>query len=180
VRPYKGLGILLHALGILHQQGLRPFLAIAGEFWHDKQSYLEQIEQLGLGEQVRIEDRYIPNEELGLWFTAADVAVAPYVEGTTQSAVASLLLGFGLPMILSEQVAQGVNQENLPRLIVTPTGDATALARAIAGFIEEMKNQPIYRTPAADDWDAMVGILKRLAQGPASADESEGGAELQL
>jgi len=162
VRSYKGLGNLLQALGILHLQGMRPYLAITGEFWHDKQSYLDQIAQLDLAEQVRIEDRYLPNEELALWFSAADVAVAPYIEGTTQSAVASLVLGFGLPLILSEQVAQGVSQANRSRLIVTPTGDAQALAQAIAEFIEGMTGEPVPRQPAADDWEAMVEILKGL------------------
>jgi len=160
VRPYKGLGILLQALGILSQQGVRPYLAIAGEFWHDKQSYLEQIEQLDLGEQVRIEDRYIPNEELGLWFAAADVAVAPYIEGTTQSAVASLLLGSGLPLILSEQVAQGVRQANLQNLFVVPTGDAAALASAIQDFLGSMAGSPVPRQHPADDWDEFTSVLE--------------------
>jgi glycosyltransferase involved in cell wall biosynthesis len=163
VRPYKGLGVLLEALGILRQQGIRPYLAIAGEFWHDKESYLEQIEQMNLSDQVRIEDRYIPNEELRLWFSAADAAVAPYIEGTTQSAVASLILGFGLPLILSEQVAQGVSEANLRNSTIVPSGDATALAQAIAGFIDGKTSQPTQRESTEDDWEAMVEILARLA-----------------
>jgi glycosyltransferase involved in cell wall biosynthesis len=164
VRPYKGLSILLQALGILRQQGVHPYLAITGEFWHDKQSYLDQIAQLGLEQQVRIEDRYIPNEELAVWFTAADVAVAPYIEGTTQSAVASLVLGFGLPLILSEQVARGVNPANMHRVMVTPTGDAAALAQAIKEFLERTAAQPIPDQPVGDDWGEMVKILARLAE----------------
>jgi glycosyltransferase involved in cell wall biosynthesis len=164
VRPYKGLGVLLQALGILRQQGVRPYLAIAGEFWHDKQAYLEQIERLGLGDQVRVEDRYIPNEELGLWFSAADAAVAPYIEGTTQSAVASLLMGFGLPLILSEQVAQGVRETNLHNLIVVPTGDADALARAIGGFIERAPAGLAPRQPASDDLGEYTAALVDLAE----------------
>lgn len=163
VRPYKGLGVLLQAMGMLRQQGIRPYLAITGEFWHDKASYLAQIATLGLDEQARIEDRYIPNEELGQWFAAADALVAPYVEGTTQSAVASLSMGFGLPLILSEQVAQGVREENLPNLIVVPTGDAGALARAIADFLEHLPDETAPRQPAADDLDDYVAALAGLA-----------------
>jgi glycosyltransferase involved in cell wall biosynthesis len=163
VRPYKGLGLLLQALGLLRQQGLQPFLAIAGEFWHDKASYLDQIEQLGLGEQVRIEDRYIPNEELGLWLAAADVAVAPYIEGTTQSAVASLLLGSGLPLILSEQVAQGVRQSDLQNLVVVPTGDVPALAGAIRAFIVGLGEAKPFRQRPTDDWDEFISTLDSFA-----------------
>jgi glycosyltransferase involved in cell wall biosynthesis len=163
VRPYKGLRVLLQALGLLRQQGLEPFLAIAGEFWHDKASYLEQIEQLGLGEQVRIEDRYIPNEELGLWLASVDVAIAPYLEGTTQSAVASLLLGSGLPLILSEQVAQGVRQTDLQNLVVVPTGDAPALAGAIRAFIEKPVEAQPPKPNHGDDWEDFISILDGLA-----------------
>jgi glycosyltransferase involved in cell wall biosynthesis len=163
VRPYKGLGVLLQALGMLRQQGIRPYLAIAGEFWHDKQTYLEQIEELGLGQQVRIEDRYIPNEELKVWFAAADAAVAPYIEGTTQSAVASLLLGFGLPLILSEQVAGGVNPANLRHSIIVPSGDAAALAQGIQRFIDGMHSGQARQKLAVDDWGAVVEILTGLA-----------------
>jgi len=160
VRPYKGLGVLLQALGLLRRQGLQPYLAIAGEFWHDKTAYLEQIEQLGLGDQVRVEDRYIPNEELSTWLASADVAIAPYIEGTTQSAVASLLLGSGLPLILSEQVAQGVRQANLQNLFVVPTGDAAALASAIQDFLGSMAGSPVPRQHPADDWDEFTSVLE--------------------
>lgn len=163
VRPYKGLGLLLQALGRLRQQGVKPYLAVAGEFWHDKASYLEQIAALGLSEQVRIEDRYIPNEELALWFSAADMAVAPYIEGTTQSGAASMGMGFGLPLILSEQVAQGVRQENLDNLIVVPTGDVAALARAIADLIEQLPAGQAPRQPRADDMEAYAAVLAGLA-----------------
>jgi glycosyltransferase involved in cell wall biosynthesis len=164
VRPYKGLGVLLQALGMLRQQGVCPYLAIAGEFWHDKQTYLEQIEELGLGQQVRIEDRYIPNEELKDWFAAADAAVAPYIEGTTQSAVASLLLGFGLPLILSEQVAGGVSPANLRHSIIVPSGDAAALAQGIRRFIDGMRSGQARQKSRVDDWGAVVEILAGLAQ----------------
>jgi glycosyltransferase involved in cell wall biosynthesis len=164
VRPYKGLGVLLQALGILRQRGVCPTLAIAGEFWHDKQAYLDQIKELGLDDQVRIEDRYIPNEELALWFSASDAAVAPYVEGTTQSGAASLAMGFGLPLILSQQVAQGVREENLPGLIVVPTGDAGALARAIGDLLNHLPDEAAPRQPAPDDLADYTAVLVGLAQ----------------
>ncbi len=164
VRPYKGLAILLDALGQLRQQGvIDPYLVIAGEFWHDKEAYLDKIEQLGLSDQIRIEDRYIPNEELALWFASADVAVAPYIEGTTQSAVASMLLGFGLPMIISEQVAQGVREANLHNSIVVPSGDAAALARAIQSFIQHASDEHPARQAAPDDWDEFIAALIDIA-----------------
>jgi uncharacterized protein YgfB (UPF0149 family) len=91
------------------------------------------------------------------------VAVAPYIEGTTQSAVASLLLGSGLPLILSEQVAQGVRQSDLQNLVVVPTGDVPALAGAIRAFIVGLGEAKPSRQRPTDDWDEFISTLDSFA-----------------
>ena len=75
-------------------------LVIAGEFWEDKAAYLARIRQLGLEAITHIDDRYIPNEEVGLYFAAADLVVALYRQ-QTGSAVAELATGFGVPVLTS-------------------------------------------------------------------------------
>jgi glycosyltransferase involved in cell wall biosynthesis len=56
------------------------------------------IKRLGIGDLVIIEDRYIPNEEVGLYFSAADVLVAPHRQVTGSGAM-QMATGFGLPVI---------------------------------------------------------------------------------
>jgi hypothetical protein len=48
-------------------------LLISGEIWGSKQEYLDQVQELGIADQVIFDDRYIPNEEVGVLFSAADV-----------------------------------------------------------------------------------------------------------
>ncbi len=107
VRPYKGLPVLLDALAMLKRQGQPPFLLVAGEFWEDVQDYRGIISRLALEDDVRLENRYIPNEEVDVLFSAADMLVAPYLAGT-QSAAVALALGRGLPAVLTERIAAGV------------------------------------------------------------------------
>ena len=56
---------------------------------------------MGLEAQVRIEDRYIPDEEVGIFFSAADVVLVPYTR-ITGSGVMQLAKGFGVPVITAQ------------------------------------------------------------------------------
>jgi glycosyltransferase involved in cell wall biosynthesis len=145
VRPYKGLNILLKAMGRLKDKGITPYLAIVGEFWKEKQDYLDLITQSGIQAQVRIEDRYVPNEEADLWFRAADVLIAPYTHGVTQSAVASLALGYSMPIIVTTQVARGLEKPDQNTVYVVPPDDIEALEIEISNFIDS--NPPTEDTP---------------------------------
>jgi glycosyltransferase involved in cell wall biosynthesis len=98
VREYKGLKDVLAAMPEIQARLGKVVLLVAGEFWEDKRPYLEMIERLGIGDLVIIEDRYIPNEEVGLYFSAADVIVAPYRQVTGSGAM-QMATGFGLPVI---------------------------------------------------------------------------------
>ena len=115
---------------------LHHYLAIVGEFWQDKRYYIDLIKESDLQEQVRIEDRYVANEEADLWFRAADVLIAPYTHGVTQSAVASVALGYGMPMIVSAQVASGMEKPDQKTVIVVAPDDIQELEIKIYDFIK--------------------------------------------
>ena len=53
-------------------------LLIVGEFWSDKQSYLDKMGRNGISVNVRIVDEYVPNEEIGIYF-ATSLVVQPYI-----------------------------------------------------------------------------------------------------
>jgi D-inositol-3-phosphate glycosyltransferase len=159
VRPYKGLGVVLEALYQLKKEGVEPHLMVAGEFWEDLTAYKSQIADLGLIDQIQIENRYIPNEEVDDYFIAADVLVAPYTGGT-QSGVVSLGFGFGIPMIVSEKVAEGIKIDQLTDIRIAPTRDANALADEIRYFVENPPHARIKPTPAQNDWERLVSVLE--------------------
>jgi len=102
VRPYKGLKLLLEAAGELKRIGRPIHLLIAGEFWEDVEEYQRLITHEGLEDWVTIQNRYIPNEEVPIIFSAADVFVAPYTGGT-QSGAVKLAMGYGIPVVGTKQ-----------------------------------------------------------------------------
>ncbi len=130
VRPYKGLGVLLEAMGMLKRENVDLHLVVAGEFWQDKADYLTQIDNLNISNMVTIHDEYIPDSEAGLFFEAADFFVAPYLDGT-QSGSIKIAMGYHLPMVISDVIADDILKDRFGYCLVVPTGDVAALSRAI-------------------------------------------------
>ena len=111
---------------------------------------------------MHLEDRYVPDEEAALMFSAADMLVAPYVGGT-QSGAVGMALGCGLPMVVSEVVAEGIAPENQAAVRVVPVGDVDALAIAIHELMWEKKSAG-RMAGAEDDWWRLVSTLEALIE----------------
>lgn len=165
VRPYKGLRYLLQAIQKVRRE--RPVhLLIVGEFWDDRQAYVEQIKRSDLSSHVTIIDEYVPNEDIGTYFAAANVLVLPYVE-TSQSAVLHLSLGLHLPVIatrvggLSESIVEGVNG-----LLVEPK-DADSLSQALVRYFDEGLESSMrsnMRQEHSAGWERIVKYIESLGK----------------
>jgi glycosyltransferase involved in cell wall biosynthesis len=162
VRSYKGLKYLIEAMAQLGETDNYPNLLVAGEIWEGKEEYRKLIEHLGLQERVRLEDRYVPDEEAAVMLSAADMLVAPYVDGT-QSAAVGMGLGFGLPLVVTDVVAGGIAPEHQGNLRVVPARDATALAGAIQKMLTHTEVSENKRLSAEADWQRLVSKLEELA-----------------
>jgi len=132
VRAYKGLRFLLEAMPEVLTQ-VDVHLLIVGEFWDDKQEYLQIVNRLCLGGAVTIVDQYVPNEEIALYFSAADVVVLPYLD-VTQSAVLQLAYGFGKPVIATMVGGLPDMVEHEQTGLIVQPASSTALAAALQSF----------------------------------------------
>jgi len=136
VREYKGLRVLLEAMPAVRARLPDIRLLIAGEFWQDKQTYLDQIKRLGIGQNVVVVDSYISNEEVPVYFSAADVLVLPYTQ-VTQSGVVQLAFGFGLPVITTQTGGLSEIVTDCRTGLLVPPQDTEALEHAICRFFVE-------------------------------------------
>jgi glycosyltransferase involved in cell wall biosynthesis len=173
IRAYKGLANLLRAAALVPRE--RSFqVLVGGEFYEDDRPYRALIQELGLADRVVLHGRYIPNDEVADFFTAANVVVLPYVSAT-QSGIVQIAFNFDRPVIttavggLPEVVRHGVVGE------VVPPEDPAALAAAMAAFFAEGK-EARYAAGVAQEkkrysWERLVTALEELARGATASGE---------
>ncbi len=164
VRKYKGLEYLLRAMPLVLKE-LDVRLAVVGEFYEDIEIYSRLVAELGLRESVALIDRYVPNEEVGRYFSQADLVVLPYVTAT-QSGIIQIAYSFGIPVVTT-------NVGGLPEVVeegttgyLVPPKDASALAQAILRYYRE-RDEKDFRSAIATyaqrfTWEAMVEEIEEL------------------
>jgi len=163
IRPYKGVDHLLTAMPLILKQK-RVTLLIVGEFWDGREAFAKKIRNLGLEDAVRVVDKYIPNEEVGLYFSAANLVVLPYVSGTG-SGVIQIANALEKPVVATRigSLAEVV-EDGKTGYLVNP-GDSKALAAAVIRFFEEEKEaefvQNIRRAKRKFSWEQIVSLIEQ-------------------
>ncbi len=164
IRQYKGLDILLEALADPRIRTLGVKLLLAGEFYGDPAPYLNLIKKYKLEEFIFMHTDFIPNQEVGRYFSAADCVVLPY-RSATQSGITQVAYHFDLPMIVS-------NVGGLPELVqheyvgyvVEP--DARQMADGIFSFYHYNKEEQFRRNLIDEkkkySWDTDGNELLKL------------------
>jgi glycosyltransferase involved in cell wall biosynthesis len=164
VRSYKGLAYLLEAAPVVLREMPCTFL-IVGEFYEDKEPYHRMIQELGIEGSVRVIDRYVPNEEVGLYFSAADVVVLPYVSAS-QSGIAQIAFGMERPVITTKVggIPDVVSHGNTGYIV--PPRDSMALADAMIHFFREGMSIDWAGNIRSEQgkfcWDALVDVLEEM------------------
>lgn len=154
IRPYKGLDLLLEALA--GAAGVHAL--VAGECYENWAVYQQIIDAQGLGDRVHSHLEFIPNEQVRLYFSAADLVVQPY-RTATQSGISQIAYHFDKPMIvtrvggLPEIVTEGVSG-----YVVAP--EPGAIAGAMRDFFEngrsEMMTAGVREEKKRFSWEYLV------------------------
>ena len=163
IREYKGLDLLLDAMDTDDVKKQSIQLIVAGEFYQNKDVYLDQINQKGISSQVRIIDDFIPDDMVRYYCCAADVIVQPYKKAT-QSGVTPLAYHFEVPMIVT-------NVGGLPEMV--KDGESGLVcepnSQSIAEHISEFFNKGVdYFLPGLKaekekfSWSSFVSSIMAL------------------
>jgi glycosyltransferase involved in cell wall biosynthesis len=130
IRKYKGLDKLLAAFKCIKDE-FDLSLLIAGDFVDGKEKYDRLISEYGIDAVTYVHAGFVKDEDVPLYFNAADVLVQPYIHFAGQSGVAPTAYYYGKPVIatrvggLPEIVLDGVTG-----CVVAPS-DIESLANAI-------------------------------------------------
>ncbi|MFL6216568.1 MAG: glycosyltransferase [Blastocatellia bacterium] len=171
VRRYKGLDVLLRALPRVLEK-VDCELLVVGEFYDSIERYRRLIDELGIEQHVRIDSRYVANEEVAGIFAQADALVLPYLSGSS-SGVAQIALANALPVIVS--TAGGLAEvvaDNRTGLLF-PAGDADALAAQIVNYFTQRLGPTfaanLREAVAAEPHCRLIEILETAARDGFSA-----------
>jgi glycosyltransferase involved in cell wall biosynthesis len=111
IKPYKGVDLLLRSMPSIIQKLPDTHLLICGEVYGKVKPYNDMIKELKLEDKISFYDRFIANDEIEMFFKAADVLVLPYLSAT-QSGVLQIAAHFGLGAVctpvgsLSEMIGE--------------------------------------------------------------------------
>lgn len=166
IRKYKGLDLLLDAMKDerIKQAGIK--LIVAGEFYGDGDSYIQQIQNNGISDSVKLFTEFIPNDEIKYYFSATDLVVQPY-RTATQSGITQVAYHFEKPMVvtnvggLAEVVPDG-------KVGFVTAPDPTEIATAIIRFFQPNSLPNLQQNIAAEkqkySWDTLLTNLLGIAK----------------
>lgn len=141
VRSYKGLDFLLESWRKVDTLAMNACLLIAGTGDSGLlEAIKEQVCRLHLEESVRLDFRFIPDEELPTYYQASDILVYPYKEVTTSGALMTAL-AYGKPIIATAlpDFREVLRDRNTAYLV--NYGDVDGLADALTKLIQNPKER---------------------------------------
>jgi glycosyltransferase involved in cell wall biosynthesis len=135
IRKYKGLDILIDAFKIISNKHNNVKLLIAGESYDDINIYINQINNLGLAEKIKLENKYIANEEVYKYYSTADLVILPYRSGT-QSGILNIAYGFLKPVLVTNVGGLTESIDAGKTGIIVQPDSAEEIAKGVDKFLE--------------------------------------------
>jgi len=166
VRKYKGLDLMLKAMGDSRIKSMGIKLIIAGEFYDDKTEYINMIADLGIEENIIMKSDFIPADKVKDYFCAADMITQTY-RTATQSGVTQIAYSFERPMLVTNV---GGLAEIVPNNKVgyVTSGNPKAIADAIVDFYTNNKEEEFTINTSIEkkrfSWESFVDGVEQLMQ----------------
>ena len=134
VRKYKGLDILIESFPKILSKNPEAKLLIVGEFYDNPKEYLELIKKLGIENNVKVVNQFVPNEDVAKYYQAADVVILPY-RSATQSGILNVAYGFYKPVIVTNVGGLGEFVDEGKTGFVVKPDSPEAIAEGVNRFL---------------------------------------------
>lgn len=158
IRDYKGLDLLIDAMPLL---GEEYQLVIAGESYGSFEKYQAQIAASGCADRIKVFNRYIDDDEVPRFFSAADLCVLPY-KSATQSGITAIALHFDLPVVATPVggLAESIEKPGIG--LMTEGISAEAIAKTVRAFYAANPDtfvENIRQAKATMTWEVFAGKI---------------------
>lgn len=139
IRSYKGLDLLIEAFADSRLRNRKLKLIIAGEFYEDSKPYKEMVNSYHIGNDIVLFERFINDEEVRDFFSAADLVVQPY-KNATQSGVTQIAYHFEKPMLVTDVGGlREIVPDRICGYVVKP--DPKEIADSITDFFDNNRRE---------------------------------------
>ena len=164
IRAYKGLDLLIKAFSDIRLRNRRLKLIVAGEFYEDASPYRDLVKINNLEKEVIFFDHFIRDNEVPLFFSAADLVVQPY-KTATQSGVTQIAFYFEKPMLVTDVGGlREIVTDQKCGYVVKPEVDA--IADAIVDFFENDRKkvftEGVRQEKGKFSWDKMTKAIEEV------------------
>lgn len=149
IRPYKGLEWLLDAATELQKNGEDVCFCIAGEPYTDWEPYQRVIDASPAPERFYTHLRFIPKEDVHVFFSAADLVCLPYA-AASQSGVTAIAMHYHKPVVATDVGGLKEYFDGNPIGYICTPKDVHALTEAIR---EALSAEPVEAASVAT-WNA--------------------------
>ena len=100
IRKYKGVDLLIDAFAVFKKNAPNHRLLIVGEAYDDWNLYQDKIEKYGLTEDIIRIDKFVDDQSVKYYFSAADFLALTY-RNATQSGVTQIAYSMNLPVLVT-------------------------------------------------------------------------------
>jgi glycosyltransferase involved in cell wall biosynthesis len=164
IRNYKGLDILIRAFSDNRLRGRNLKLIVAGEFYENETLYRNLVMESGLEKDVIFYNHFIPDPEVGLFFSGADLVVQPY-KSATQSGVTQIAYYFDKPMLVTDVGGlKEIVQDGKCGYVVEP--DPGKIADAILDYFDNNREnaftQCVRKEKERFSWNKMTNAVTEI------------------
>lgn len=161
IKQYKGLELLIRSLPDVINEIEKAHLLIVGEVYGDAKKYQDAIHETGMEERVTFIDRFVRDEEIELFFKAADVLALPYIQAT-QSGVLQIAYDMDLGAVATP--VGGLAELVLDKKTGIMAADVSkeAFADAIVRYFE-LDQKELFRNIKEENkkysWEALTKLI---------------------
>ncbi len=164
IRHYKGLDILMEAMDHQEIKKQNIKLLIAGEFYEDKQPYLELIQKHQLQDQVILHDKFIANEDVRYYFCASNLVAQTY-RNATNSGVTMVGYFYEKPMLVTNVggLAEIVPNEKCGYVVGTSVSE---ISEKMITYFSQNKEEEFTQNVRIEkkkyEWTEFINVLLNL------------------
>lgn len=130
IRDYKGLDLLIQAMDHLDENFQ---LIIAGEVYGSFEKYQQLIDASNYKNNIHLFNQYIGDDEVTIYFSAADVCILPY-KSATQSGITSIANHYDLPIIATNVGGLKETIHHLKTGIIVEEPEIEQISNAITNY----------------------------------------------